>query len=91
MRSHALLQLADNKSAASCCKLIVQTCYQQACWKLFQQIVTSLQMTSCNKSVKLEDAFDCLRKNIRMRVWTEFKKVGSDVVLVSHGTGYFPT
>ena len=31
-----------------CCKLI-KTCYPQACCKLFQQIVTSLQMTSSNK------------------------------------------
>ena len=31
-----------------CCKLI-KTCHPQACCKLFQQIVTSLQMTSSNK------------------------------------------
>ena len=53
MRSHGLRQLVDDKSVASCqqtcCKLIVKTCYQQACCKLFQQVVTSLQMTSCNK------------------------------------------
>ena len=30
-----------------CCKLIVRTCYLQACCMLFQQAVTSLQMTSC--------------------------------------------
>ena len=52
MRSHGLPQLLlhDDKPVASCqqtcCELIVQTCYQQACHKLFQQIVTSLQMTS---------------------------------------------
>ena len=33
----------------ACCKLIAQTCYQQACCKLFQQVVTSVQMTNCNK------------------------------------------
>ena len=53
MCSHGLRQLVDDKSVASCqqtCyKLIVKTCYQQACYKLFQQVVTSLQMTSCNK------------------------------------------
>ena len=33
-----------------CNRFIVKACcYQQACWKLFQQVVTSLQMTSCNK------------------------------------------
>ena len=50
--SHGLQQLADDKSVASCqqicCKLIVKTCYPQACCKLFQQVVTSLQMTCCN-------------------------------------------
>ena len=35
----------------ACCKLIIQTCYPQACCKLFQQVVTSLQMTSCGKPV----------------------------------------
>ena len=53
MRSHGLRQLVDDKSVANCqqtcCKLIVQTCYQQARCKLFQQVVTSLQMTNCNK------------------------------------------
>ena len=53
MRSHGLRQLVDDKSVASCqqtcCKMIVKTCYPQACCKLFQQVVTSLQMTSCNK------------------------------------------
>ena len=29
--------------------LVVKTCYPQACCKLFQQVVTSLPMTSCNK------------------------------------------
>ena len=33
----------------TCCKLIVKTCYPQASCKLFQQVVTSLQMTSCKK------------------------------------------
>ena len=53
MRSHGLWQLVADKPVASCqqicCKLIVKTCYPQACCKLFQQVVTSLQMTSCNK------------------------------------------
>ena len=31
----------------SCGRLIVKTCYPQACCKLFQQVVTSLQMTNC--------------------------------------------
>ena len=39
MRSHCLRQLVDDKSVASCqqicCKLIVKTCYPQACCKLF--------------------------------------------------------
>ena len=53
MRSHGLRQLIDDKSIDSCqqtrCKLIVKTCYPQACCKFFQQVVTSLQMRSCNK------------------------------------------
>ena len=53
MRSHGLRQLVDDKPVASCqqtcCKLIVKTCYHRACCKLFQQVVTSQQMTSCNK------------------------------------------
>ena len=53
MRSRGLRQLVDDKSVASCqqtcCKLIVKTCYPQACCKLFQQVGISLQMTSCNK------------------------------------------
>ena len=32
-------------------RLVFKTCYSQACCKLFQQVVTSLQMTSCNKPV----------------------------------------
>ena len=53
MRSHGLRQLVDDKSVASCeqacCKLILKTFYPQACYKLFQQVAASLQMTSCNK------------------------------------------
>ena len=53
MRSHGSRQLVDDKSVASCqqtcCKLIVKTCYPQACCKLFQQVVTCLPMTSYNK------------------------------------------
>ena len=47
-RSHGSRQLVDDKFVASCqqtcCKLIVKTCYPQACCKLFQQVVTSLQI-----------------------------------------------
>ena len=53
MRWHGLRQLVDGKSVGSCqqtCfKLIVQACYPQACFKLFERVVTSLQMTNCNK------------------------------------------
>ena len=38
----------------TCCKLIIQTCYQQACCKLFQQVVTSLPMTSLLKAGLLQ-------------------------------------
>ena len=50
IRSHDLRQLVDDRSVESCqqtcCKLIVRTFYLLACYKLFQQVVTSLQMTS---------------------------------------------
>ena len=36
-----------------CYKSIVETCYPQVCCKFFQQVVTSLQMITCNKRVKL--------------------------------------
>ena len=39
MRSPGWRQLVDDKSVAN----------PQACYKWFQQVVTSLQMTSCNK------------------------------------------
>ena len=42
-----LLQVFDRLVASS---IIVKTCYPQACCKLFQQVVTSLQMTNCNKA-----------------------------------------
>ena len=42
MCSHGLWQLVESK-------WIVQTCYQKASCKLFQQVVTSLQVTSSNK------------------------------------------
>ena len=49
----ALQQLVHELSVASCqqtcCKLIVKTCYPHACCKLFQQVVTSLQMASYNE------------------------------------------
>ena len=53
MRFNDLRQLVGDKSVASCqqtcSKLIVKTRYQQACCKLFQEVLKSLQMTSCNK------------------------------------------
>ena len=53
MRSHGLRQPVDDKPVASfqqtCCKLIVRTCYPQTCCKLFQQVVTSLLNTNCDK------------------------------------------
>ena len=52
MRLHRLRTLVNEKSVASCqqtrCKLIAKTCYPLCC-KLFQQVVTSLQVTRCNK------------------------------------------
>ena len=54
MRSHRLLRLDDNRSAASCqqawCNLIIETLCSQAWCKLFQQLAASLQISSCNKS-----------------------------------------
>ena len=50
---YGLWQLVDDKSLASCqqaCRmLIVKTCYPQACFQLFQQVVTSLAMISFDK------------------------------------------
>ena len=58
IRSHGFRQLVYDKSVASCqqtcCKLIVKTCYPQACCKLFQQVLANLQMTSYNKLVKTD-------------------------------------
>ena len=48
MPSHGLQQLVAS-CYQTCYKFIVKTCYPQACCKLFQQVVTSLQMTSCDK------------------------------------------
>ena len=59
MRSHGFRQLVTtsllqvvnrfvSNCQQTCYKLIIVTCHQQACCKLFQQVVTSLQMTSCN-------------------------------------------
>ena len=45
MRSHGLRQLVAS-CYQTCYKFIVKTCYPQACCKLFQQVVTSLQTTS---------------------------------------------
>ena len=64
MRLHGLRQLVDDKSVASCqqtcCKLMVQTCYAQACCKSFQQILTSLQVASWNKPVILTTCNKCM-------------------------------
>ena len=43
MRFHGLRQLADDKSVESCQNLL------STCCKLFQQVMASPQMTSCNK------------------------------------------
>ena len=55
MRSHGLRQLVDDKSVASCqqirCKLIVKTCYLQACCKLLQQVI-STGLSQLDKSDK---------------------------------------
>ena len=53
MRSHGLRQLVDGRSVASCqqlscCRLIIKTCYPLT-YRQFQQVLTSLQMTSFNK------------------------------------------
>ena len=46
MRSHGLRRLVDDKFVGccpqTCCKLIIKTCYPQACYKLFQQVEASL-------------------------------------------------
>ena len=53
--SHGLRRLVDEKSVASCpqscCNFIFKTCYSQARCKLFQQVVVSLQMRSCNVKI----------------------------------------
>ena len=58
MRSHGLRQLVYDKSIVSCQqtshKLIVKTCYPQACFKLFQYVLASLQMTNYYKLVKTD-------------------------------------
>ena len=45
----SLLQVV-NRLDASCSIRLVKTCYPQACCNLFQQLATSLQISSCNKS-----------------------------------------
>ena len=55
--SHGLRQLVDYEPVTCCqqfCyKSIGKTCYPQVCCKFFEQVVTSLQMITCNKRVKL--------------------------------------
>ena len=56
-------QFVDDKSVANCqqtcCKLIVKTCYPQACCKLFQQVIIGLQMISCNRFVEIDKCVAC--------------------------------
>ena len=44
-----LLQQVFCKLQWTCCKAIVKTSYPQACCRLFQQVVTSLQIRRCNE------------------------------------------
>ena len=45
-----------NRLVASCQnRLVASWLFQQACCNVFQQVVTSLQMTSCNKSDLMTD------------------------------------
>lgn len=50
MRLHSL-GLLTTSCQQTCYKPIVRTCYPQAWYKLLQQVVVSLRMTSCNKLV----------------------------------------
>ena len=52
MTCNSLLTLSLLQVVNFCCTLIVKTCYQQTCCKLFQQTVANMQM-NCNQPVKL--------------------------------------
>ena len=73
MLSHGLRQLFDAKLVASCqqtcCKLIVQTRSQQAYCKLFQQVITSLQMTKVATSPILTGLLQLVDKQKDCGVW----------------------
>ena len=49
MACDSLMDKPVTSCQQTCCKLIVQTRHSQACCRLFQQVVTYLQMTSCNE------------------------------------------
>ena len=49
MRSHGLRRLVTTSLLQVVNRLVASWWFQQACCNLFQQIVTSLQLTSCNK------------------------------------------
>ena len=53
-----LRKLVDDWSFASCqqtyCKLVGKTCYPQACCKLLQQVVTSVQMVNCKNLILVD-------------------------------------
>ena len=49
MRSHGLQQLVTRSLLQVVNRFVASWLFQQACCKLFQQVVTSLQMTNCNK------------------------------------------
>ena len=49
MRPHGLRQLATTSLLQVVNRFVASWLFQQACCNSFQQIVTSLQMTSCNK------------------------------------------
>ena len=49
MRSHGLQQLVKTSLLQVVNRLVTSWLFQKACCNLFQQIVTSLQMASCNK------------------------------------------
>ena len=89
MRSHRLLRLDDNKSAASCqqawCKLIVKTFYPQASCKFFQQLTTSLQMSSCVKSDFHRQLMQLHEANSLDAIWwqTRMKSVESTTCIKS--------
>ena len=60
----------------TCRKLIVKTCYPQACCKLFQQIVTRLQMTSIVTNLIITDLlqFDEIGKFVVANLLTSGNK-----------------